>query len=123
MEKLGETWIDSVLESPHEGEGQGGTEAGRRCVFSKGLALLPSLLHRKAASLKCSNLYIFVCKYSCYSSAMYSAHFTYPCTALWGSHSGGDGGLKDKKQGKKKLKASLGGDQIQHKAGQHLLPS
>lgn len=41
-------------------------------------------------SLKCSNLFIFVCKYSWYSLAMYSAHFTYPCTALWGNNFGGE---------------------------------
>lgn len=43
----------SRRERVHGREGWGGllslrTEAGRRCVFSKGLALLPSLLHQKA---------------------------------------------------------------------------
>ena len=72
-----------------------------------------SLLSRiKRQSLKCTNLYIFVCKYSCYSLAMYSAHFTYLCAAVWGSNFGGGEGIKEKKKkGKKKLKASLVGDQ------------
>lgn len=62
------------------------TGAGRRCK-----RLFPLLSCTEGQSLKCSNLYIFVCKYSCYSLAMYSAHFTYLCTALWGSNSGGEG--------------------------------
>lgn len=46
---------------------------------------------------KRSSLSIFVCKYYCYSLAMYSAHFTYLCTALRGSNFGG-GKLKEKQK-------------------------
>lgn len=51
--RLRETQDEPVLGSTHQGDGRGGllsprTEAGRRYIFSKGLALLSSLLHRKA---------------------------------------------------------------------------
>lgn len=68
-----------VLLSPRTG-------TGRRYKW-----LFPLLSCTEGQSPKCSNLSIFVCKYSCYSLAMYSAHFTYLCTALWGSNFGGEG--------------------------------
>lgn len=90
--KQWEAWRNAGgVGSTQEGEDRGGwfspmTGTGRRYKW-----LFPLLSCTEGQSLKCSNLYIFVCKYSCYSLAMYSAHFTYLCTALWGSNFGGEG--------------------------------
>lgn len=97
-----------------EGEGADRPAAGGRCLVSPEASSSP-FTPALTDSLKRSSLSIFVCKYSCCSLAMYSAHFTYLCTALRGSDFGGGKEIKKKKKEKtkisKKLKANLGGDQ------------